>query len=417
VATQATGSVLCQCCAAPINPNTSAAAVTSENALAQRLASTGPKRLLALDGGGIRGIISLGYLDGIEQVLRARVRRPDYRLSDYFDLIGGTSTGSLIATLLALGWGVCEVRDAYLELAEDVFTPNHYWGLGPIGRALSSRFDASPLEAILQRILGDMRLDSTRLRTGLMIVTKRVDTASVWPIVNLPSDRYFDDRVDTAGRVAAGNRHFKLWELLRAATAAPTYFRAKRIGEIGVLQSAVFVDGAISTHNNPALQLLMAATLEGFGLNWPLSPNTMLLCSVGTGMYSKTAPVESVETFTNIDWARLLVPQLVGDSMELIETVLQWLSKSPTARTIDRTLGTVGPKLGGSTGLLHYLRYNIELNAAELSKLGVALKTQQILAMQDIGNVDAIPQLLDVASNVGRCVAESHFPVAFDPEG
>jgi len=383
--------------------------------LGKRLSHPGPKRLLALDGGGIRGVISLGYLEALEQILRERFRRDDYRLADYFDLIGGTSTGSLIATLLALGWSVAEVKRAYLELAEDVFKPNHYWGLGPVGRALHSRFASKPLEAVLRRTFGERTLDTADLRTGLMVVTKRIDTASVWPIVNLPGSAYFDDRPREDGTLARGNRHFKLWEILRASTAAPTYFRPERIEEVAVLQPAGFVDGAVSSHNNPALLLLMVATLQGFGLKWPLGSDRLLLCSVGTGLYKRTAPVEAVERFSNLAWARLLVPQLVGDSMELVDTLLQWLSVSPTAHAIDKTIGTVEPKLGGPHGLLHFLRYNIALQPDELAAIGVELRTRQMLALQDMGNVDAIPHLLEVTSRVGQSVSAGHLPPAFDP--
>jgi uncharacterized protein len=384
--------------------------------LSARLSRPGPKRLLALDGGGIRGIISLGYLEMLERLLQERFHREQYRLADYFDLIGGTSTGSLIATLLALGWSAAEVKRAYLELAEDVFKPNHYWGLGPVGRALHSRFDSAPLESILRRTFGERTLDSADLRTGLMVVAKRIDTASVWPIVNLPGSLYFNDRPRADGSRARGNRHFKLWEILRASSAAPTYFRPERMEEVAVLQPAGFVDGAISAHNNPALLLLMVATLDGFGLNWPLGTERLLLCSVGTGHYARTAPVESVQRFNNLAWARLLVPQLVGDSMELTETVLQWLSVSPTARTIDKAIGTVQPKLGGPDGLLHFLRYNIELQPQELSAIGVELHTRQVLAMHDMGNVDAIPHLLNVSARVGRCIRAEHLPPWFDPQ-
>ncbi|HTX04513.1 MAG TPA: patatin-like phospholipase family protein [Steroidobacteraceae bacterium] len=383
--------------------------------LGTRLSRSGPKRLLALDGGGIRGIITLGYLETLERLLQERFEREDYRLADYFDLIGGTSTGSLIATLLALGWSATEVKRAYLELAEDVFKPNHYWGLGPVGRALHSRFDSAPLERILRHTLGERTLDSADLRSGLMVVAKRIDTASVWPIVNFPGSVYFNDRPRADGTRGRGNRHFKLWEILRASTAAPTYFRPERMEEVAVLQPAGFVDGAISAHNNPALLLLMVATLEGFGLNWPLGPDRLLLCSIGTGHYARTAPVESVQQFNNLAWARLLVPQLVGDSMELVETVLQWLSVSPTARAIDKTIGTVQPKLGGPQGLLHFLRYNIELRPEELSAIGVELHTRQVLAMHDMGNVDAIPHLLNVSARVGSAMKAEHLPPGFDP--
>jgi patatin-like phospholipase/acyl hydrolase len=64
-----------------------------------------PKRILSLDGGGVRGILSLGLLLQIETLLRARHGNdPQFRLCHYFDLIAGTSTGSIIAALLAKGW-------------------------------------------------------------------------------------------------------------------------------------------------------------------------------------------------------------------------------------------------------------------------------------------------------------------------
>ena len=61
----------------------------------QHLFGPGPKRILALDGGGIRGVISLGILKAIETLLAARApNKEDFRLAHYFDLIAGTSTGS-----------------------------------------------------------------------------------------------------------------------------------------------------------------------------------------------------------------------------------------------------------------------------------------------------------------------------------
>ena len=63
----------------------------------EHLFDSGPKRVLALDGGGIRGDLTLGYLQRIEDILRQKADAdPEFRLCDYFDLIGGTSTGSII---------------------------------------------------------------------------------------------------------------------------------------------------------------------------------------------------------------------------------------------------------------------------------------------------------------------------------
>ena len=78
--------------------------------LEQRFAGGAPKRILSLDGGGVRGILSTGILAEIERRLMVRSGRPDFRLCEYFDLIGGTSTGAILAAGLAMGksWlGAC----------------------------------------------------------------------------------------------------------------------------------------------------------------------------------------------------------------------------------------------------------------------------------------------------------------------
>jgi hypothetical protein len=74
-----------------------------------------PKRILALDGGGIRGTLSLGFLEKVESTLRADLGKPEMVLSDYFDLIAGTSTGAIIAGALAIGMPVEKITEAYLE--------------------------------------------------------------------------------------------------------------------------------------------------------------------------------------------------------------------------------------------------------------------------------------------------------------
>ena len=81
-----------------------------------------PKRVLTLDGGGLKGILTLGILQRIEEVLRQRHGdNESFRLCHYFDLVAGTSTGAIIAGGLAIGMSVEELRKKYLELGERVF--------------------------------------------------------------------------------------------------------------------------------------------------------------------------------------------------------------------------------------------------------------------------------------------------------
>ena len=77
---------------------------------------SGPKRILSLDGGGLRGILTLGILRQIETVLRERHGNDqNFRLSHYFDLIAGTSTGAIIAATLASGWSVDDITTKYFD--------------------------------------------------------------------------------------------------------------------------------------------------------------------------------------------------------------------------------------------------------------------------------------------------------------
>ncbi len=87
---------------------------------------TSPKRILSIDGGGIRGCLTLGYLKRIEDIVREQRNKENAVLSEYFDLIGGTSTGALIAAQLALGFDVDTVRMNFEKLCPKVFSkPAH----------------------------------------------------------------------------------------------------------------------------------------------------------------------------------------------------------------------------------------------------------------------------------------------------
>src|SRR5688572_29379750 len=98
------------------------------SALLERLDAKIPKKILSLDGGGIRGALTLGYLTKMEDVLKAKYPdKPNFRMSDYFDLIGGTSTGAIIASLLALGKTVDEIKNLYMDLGDKIFAEKRNW--------------------------------------------------------------------------------------------------------------------------------------------------------------------------------------------------------------------------------------------------------------------------------------------------
>src|SRR4051812_18627511 len=89
--------------------------------LADRLQRKGPRKLLAIDGGGIRGVLSLQILAKVEGLLINESKRPDYRLADYFDYVAGTSTGGIIAAGIALGMPVSEILKFYEDNGPRMF--------------------------------------------------------------------------------------------------------------------------------------------------------------------------------------------------------------------------------------------------------------------------------------------------------
>src|ERR1700689_3546724 len=79
------------------------------------------KRILAIDGGGIRGIFALQILLRIEELFRREQNRPELVLADVFDMFAGTSTGAIIATLLSWGKSAAEIEKLYVNYSAAMF--------------------------------------------------------------------------------------------------------------------------------------------------------------------------------------------------------------------------------------------------------------------------------------------------------
>ena len=386
--------------------------------LEEHLFAPGPKRILALDGGGVRGALTLSYLERMESLLRERSGGdPSFRLCDYFDLIGGTSTGLIIATGLALGFQVSQLQDLYRSLAKSVFEkPPFRFGV------LVPKFGRQPLVDALIEHFGQRVLGSPDLRTGLMIMTKRMDSSSPWPLHNNPRGRYFNERPKSA---AIANRHFLLWQIVRASTAAPHYFEPERLQVAtdtdGRYVDGAFVDGGVSPSNNPSLQLLMMATLEGFKLQWPLGREKLLLVSVGTGDGEEAIAPDRVLNMTAAEQAMRALAGLMTDCDALVRTMMQWLGEMPAepqqVRTmIDREIGDLaGDRLGGEKWL-SYVRYNATLEGNWLrSNVGLDISDADaatLRAMDDPSNVAMLEKVGAAAAAVQ--IRPEHFVDAFN---
>jgi hypothetical protein len=347
----------------------------------------------------------------MEDILRERQGGdPDFRLSDYFDLIGGTSTGSIIATGLALGFSVEKLQSVYRSLAAEVFK-KPFLSLG----LFSAKFPEEPLIEALTEQFGDYTLGGAELKTGLMVMTKRFDTGSPWVLHNNPKGKYFDPTEGTS--TAIPNKDFLLRQIVRASTAAPHYFQPERLA-VGKGEEAAFVDGGVSAFNNPSLQLFMLATLEGFGLQWPVGATKMLLVSVGTGYVKTRYTADQVMDMAAVQVAGQSLLALMAECDRLSQTVLQWLSDSPTAAAIDSEIGDLRNDMLGGRKLLSYLRYNTRFDARWIKEnLDFEIDEKVVkglAAMDNPKNVEELVELGDAAA--AKQLKAQHFPKTFDLE-
>lgn len=372
--------------------------VEDPHTVGARLRAPGPKRILSLDGGGIRGTLTIAYLERLEEVLRARHGRPDLVLSDYFDLIGGTSTGSILAAGLATGREVAEVRDIYFELGPAVFARRA--GLKDI---LAARYSEEVLERELDAGFGQMRLGDPEVRTGLCIVAKRADTWSVWPLHNHPDGVY--------GRE---NAQVRLRDATRASTAAPTFFRPVGI-ELADGQKAAFIDGAVSTAVNPSVQLLLVATARGYGFRWPTGRDQMMLVSIGTGSWSVNRSPEQVLSSKMWSWAGEVPAMLMSDSNDLNQLLMQFVAHAPNARAIDSEVGDLGDEYLGGTPLLTYLRYDLALEPEEIAALGRDDLAGRVKELREMDRGDNARPLYELGRlGADRDLLDEHLPTSFD---
>ena len=365
----------------------------------------GPKKILALDGGGILGLISIEVLGRIESLLREREEKSDLVLADYFDFVAGTSTGAVISSLVSLGLSVEQIRQFYIECGPQMFDR------ACLLERLNYEYDSEPLAKKLQETLGTDRdgdpdsglatLGTDRLRTLLMVVTRNVTTDSPWPITNNPEAKYNDRSRDDC------NLKLPLWQVVRASTAAPSYFPPEVV-DIGP-RRFVFVDGGVTTYNNPAFLAFVTATTGPYNINWTAGERDMLVVSVGTGDYAREQPgitpgqMNLLYTAKNTPGA-LMNAASAGQDM-LCRTFGKCLSGDPIDREVGDLIGASRPV---AQPLFTYMRYNPDVSRKGLDALG--LPDVQPGHVQLLDSIKYIDEIRQVGEAVGRLkVKAEHF--------
>jgi len=223
-------------------------------------------KILAIDGGGMRGVIPATVLMEIE-------RQTGKAIAELFDVIAGTSTGGILAAGLAIpGSGqprytAGDLRELYFQEGSTIFPqapfPQSVWNASK--RPFAEKYPAAGVESVLRKYFGESRLKD--VCTSLLIPSYEIQLRQPW---------FFR----SSRARADANYDFALWEVSRATSAAPTYFPPAKLARPGHPSNPwMLIDGGTFA-NNPA----MCAYAEAQRTD---AESEILLVSLGTGRHAE----------------------------------------------------------------------------------------------------------------------------------
>ncbi|KAJ7886233.1 acyl transferase/acyl hydrolase/lysophospholipase, partial [Mycena olivaceomarginata] len=317
------------------------------------------------DGGGIRGLSMLIILEHLMYKLKVEENLPAIpHPCDYFDLIGGTSTGGLIALMLGrLRMSVEDAVKAYGQLAKEVFSD-----VKPLGS--DGRFKASKLEKAIKEIVRaksalqdpEERLEDTRNNACKTFVCTTTAVNMSLPVLlrtyNTPDHPAMDCTI---------------WQAGQATSAAATFFKQVKIGHPGMEEA--YLDGGMS-HNNPTATLLLEAKV--------LFPDKQIACIISLG----TGQPHTI----NIPKPSLLNRFIPLDVVKAIQKI---------AMDCEKEHQSLAHRFDGVAKL--YFRFNVERGMQDIQlnqweKLGdVAANTRQYIQSQPV-----VKQLADAATSLSE---------------
>ncbi len=303
-------------------------------------------KILSLDGGGMRGILSARLLLEVEQQIR---EEKGQTLHEYFDLIAGTSTGSILAAAIALGKGAEEAIEIYQNRGNDIFLPKIRQQRQSKWRALRRFF--SPF-ALYPHAVGESQGLANVLKEELCIqdengVARCPNINELHHQLNRPIllilayDTLSRNTSFFASNNPADNPRWydslPLWQLCTASSSAPTFFPPYELPYYSEGDALPHIDGGVSA-NNPELAAIAHALLDP-----DVTLKDITLLSVGTGKTTKVHSYSDVKQWGQIEWLKNLPDIFLNPGAEISEAMSRQLLFSQGAKT-------------------EYLRLNFDLN-------------------------------------------------------
>ncbi|KAL5705062.1 hypothetical protein ACHQM5_023408 [Ranunculus cassubicifolius] len=252
--------------------------------------------ILSIDGGGIRGLIPGAILAFLESKLQ-EIDGPDARIADYFDIIAGTSTGGLIATMLAAPdkdnrplYAAKDINQFYLEQGPKIFPQDEINPNGP-------KYDGVYLRSFARDVLKETTISQTLTNVLLTAFDVRLLQPTNFTTFSAKSDPSMD---------------VKLSDICISTSAAPTFFPGHYFESQysnGNARKFHLIDGGVAAIN-PTLLAMSQVTQEVLKKNRqfsnikPMDATQFLIISLGTGLPKKEEiyDAEMVGKWTTLEW-------------------------------------------------------------------------------------------------------------------
>ena len=283
-----------------------------------------PFRILSLDGGGVRGLVTATWLAALESATGRPAR-------ETFDLVAGSSTGAILAAAVAQGRPAAEIAALYARDAAAIFPPAlpRWWDrfLRSFRQGLSApRYSGKGLDRVLSREFGERTLGELPVRT---LVTS-YDTWGREPVV------FKSWKAEHAGQ--------PVWAVCRASCSAPGYFPAQvlKLGD----RRRPLIDGGIVA-NNPSA----CALAEGWKISKALGrdPADMLLASFGTGEATRPIGLDQAREWGPLEWAIPVIGTLFDGASDAAHYIVRQILDEDRYFRFQAPLDTALDDLDGAS--------------------------------------------------------------------
>ena len=264
------------------------------------------KKILSIDGGGIRGIIPALILAQIE-------KRTKRKISEMFDLIAGTSTGGILALCLTKPdskgnpqYSAEDIVKLYEDEGMNIFRKSPWKSVVPVMNMIESKYPKEGIEDVLQKYFGNTKLSSAL--TNVIIPSYDIERRKPF---------FFKSREKEEHK----RKDFMMKHAARATSAAPTYFESAKIDLPKNEDYFLLIDGGVFA-NDPA----MCAYAEAKKIFE--KDEEFILVSLGTGKHTRKITKSETEDWGLVQWARPLLSVDFDGVSRAVEYQLKQLENS-----------------------------------------------------------------------------------------